>query len=105
MYQLRFLLRLTSAFFLVHSAANAQTRPFVVDVPGSPPTNNAIVSPPPDASGTPPRPPSEFKILVPDGFGGLKEAPGISDSAPDETGPAARVPNQPFIDPNDSGDH
>jgi hypothetical protein len=101
MYRIRFLLGVALALN-VHSAANAQTPPVVLDVPGSPPTDNAIVSPAPDASAKSPRLPSEFKILVPDGFGGLTEAPGMSDSGPDQTGSATRVPNQPLTDPDDN---
>lgn len=93
----RFILRLAPAF-LIHSAAIAQTPPVLPDVPVAPQSNSAIVAPPADTAGNPQRPSREFKILVPDGFGGLKEAPGITESAPDQTGSTS-----PLTEPN--GDH
>ena len=99
---LRILLRLALAF-IIPSAANAQAPPVVPDVLGAPPTNNAIVVPPDTSGNSGRRPPSEFKILVPDGFGGLKEAPGITESAPDQTGSTTSVPNPPLTEPDDNG--
>ena len=83
--------------FVLHSAANAQTPPVVPDVPRAPPAN---VVPTPDASGNSARPPPELKILVPDGFGGLKEVPGMSDSAPDQTDSTT---TRPLTEPNEDG--
>jgi hypothetical protein len=86
--------------FLLHSAANAQTPPVAPDMPRPPQTN---VVPAPDTSGNSARPPSEFKILVPDGFGGLKEVPGSTGSLPDQTDSTTTLPIQPLTEPNDNG--
>jgi hypothetical protein len=83
--------------FVIGSAANAQTPPVIPDVPRAPPTS-AI--PPPDSSGNSARSPSEFKIVVPDGFGGLKELPATTESAPDQTGSTTTLP----AEPNDNGE-
>jgi len=102
MRRLCFRLSLALAFVL-HSAANAQMPPVVSAVPRASPPNNAIVVPPPDTSGNAARPPPEFKILVPDGFGGLKEVPSMTDSAPDQTGSTTTLPTQPLTEPNGDG--
>ena len=99
MRRLCFRLSLSLALVL-HSAANAQTPPVGPDVPHAPPTN---VVPAPDTSGNSAGPRSEFKILVPDGFGGLKETPGMNESAPDQTGSTTTLPTQPLTEPNNNG--
>jgi hypothetical protein len=40
--------------------------------------------------------------LVPDGFGGLKETPGMNESTPDQTGSTTMLPTQPFTEPNNN---
>ena len=46
------------------------------------------------------RPQSEFKPRVPDGFGGLKEAPDVTEGMPGSTS----IPDQPLGEPNDNGE-
>ena len=88
----RFLLRLAPAF-IIYLAANAQAPPVVPDVQGAPSTNNGIIA---NAA----RPQSEFKPRVPDGFGGLKEAPDVTEGMPGSTS----IPDQPLGEPNDNGE-
>jgi hypothetical protein len=86
--------------FVLDTAANAQTPSVDRDVPRAPPTN---VVPAPDTSGNSAGQRSDFKILVPDGFGGLKEAPGMNEGAPDQTGSTTTLPTQPLTAPNNIG--
>jgi hypothetical protein len=86
--------------FVLHSAANAQTPSVGPDAPRAPTTN---VAPAPDSSANSAQSRSEFKILVPDGFGGLKETPGMNESAPDQTGSTTTLPTQPLTEPNNNG--
>ena len=81
---------LVIAILLIHSAANAQTPPAIPPIQN--PKPDGLVSPVPDA-----QPKHEFQLLVPDGFGGLKEDPPIADSPADGGGD---LPGSPTIDPN-----
>jgi hypothetical protein len=100
---LRFLVHLVPAL-VIPSCANAQAPPVGPNTPSAPSTNNAVVVPPPHASSSPVQPSPEFKILVPDGFGGLQQAPGIIDSAPDQTGSTVKMLDQPLSEPNSNGE-
>jgi hypothetical protein len=76
------------ALLLVNSAANAQTQP-VIPAPGSNP--NAF------APSPSPQPKHELNLLVPDGFGGLKQDPPMTSELPDGM---TVPPNLPTVDPN-----
>jgi hypothetical protein len=76
------------AVLLINSAANAQTQP-VIPAPGS---NPDAFPPSPD-----PKPKHELDLLVPDGFGGLKQDPPMSSQIPDGM---TLPPNLPTVDPN-----
>jgi hypothetical protein len=76
------------ALVLISSAANAQTQP-VIPAPGSNP--NAF------APSPSPQPKHELDLLVPDGFGGLKQDPPMSSQIPDGM---TLPPNLPTVDPN-----
>jgi hypothetical protein len=93
---LHFLLRLTPAFILYSVAQAASLAPAVLGVP---PSDNDIVIAQAKVSGESAQPPTEFKNF---GSGGLKEAPSILDSAPDQTGSITTLPKD-LIDPNNPG--
>ncbi len=89
MIHTRFLL-LGITILLIHFAANAQTTPSIPGVPRQKP-DGPVVAPPLDA-----QPRRELRLLVPDGFGGLKEEPPITGSTPD----GVDIPRPP-VDPNE----
>jgi hypothetical protein len=73
---------------LLHSVANAQTPPVISDAP-TPMPDSPVVTHPPDE-----QPRREFRLLMPDGFGGLKEeAPMTGGEPSDQTGAVTPVPS------------
>jgi hypothetical protein len=76
------------SLLLINSAANAQTQP-VMPAPGS--------SPDAFAPSPSPQPKRELNLLVPDGFGGLKQDPPMTSELPDGM---TVPPNLPTVDPN-----
>jgi hypothetical protein len=85
---IRFLLRLAPAL-LIYSTAHAQAPPVVPEVP---PSSKDIVVPAQDTSGR--SAPPELNITVPDGLGGRKEVPNITDK-PNQTGLTTTIPSRP----------
>lgn len=84
------------ALLLINAAANAQTQP-VIPAPGSNPNPAPGLNPNALAPSPTAQPKHELNLLVPDGFGGLKQDPPMTSEIPDGM---TVPPNLPTVDPN-----